>query len=126
MPVISISISEELLREADEASKRYGYGGRSGIFRAALHSLLSELREHRLSGYIDAILLVVHGRQHEEEVSRVKHEFESVITTQIHSHLQNEKCLNIFILRGDGKRIGEMVKIFRGDRKIDYVKLVLP
>ncbi|MCK4733836.1 MAG: hypothetical protein KAT65_15385, partial [Methanophagales archaeon] len=31
----------------------------------------------------------------------MKHEFEDIISTQIHNHLREDKCLEVFILEGD-------------------------
>ncbi len=124
--VVSISVDEDLLREVDEFCKKLGLGCRSEAFRAGVRMLLSDAREQMLPERVDAILMVVHDQKHEAEVSQVKHAFDDIVTTQIHSHLRNNRCLDLFILSGEGRRISEMVRIFRSNRKIDHVRLVVP
>ena len=126
MVVISISISEELLREVESLCEETGLKCRSEVFRTGVRMLLSAEREKRLSGRVDAVLTVVHEQRHEDEVSQVKHLFEDIITTQIHSHLKNSKCLDVFILSGEGERIREMVNLFKANKKIDQVRLIVP
>jgi CopG family nickel-responsive transcriptional regulator len=52
-------------------------------------------------------------------------EFEDIIRTQVHSHLKEDKCLEIFTLEGNAKRIQSIVKAFQVNRKLDYVKLIV-
>jgi len=73
-----------------------------------------------------------------QEIDRIQHEHgysgrseviragEDVTTTQIHSHLKNNKCLEIFVLEGESDRIKEMLKQFQTNRKMDLAKLIVP
>ena len=64
------------------------------------------------------------NQESEDVVTQIKHNFEDVTTTQVHNHLRN-KCLEIFVLDGDSKRIKEMVRQYQISRKMDYVKLIV-
>ena len=68
----------------------------------------------------------IHNHDAENTVSEIKHKFEEVTTTQIHSHLKNNKCLEIFVLEGKSDRIKEMMRQFQTNRKMDLVKLIIP
>ena len=61
----------------------------------------------------------------EDAVTEIKHEFEDIISTQIHNHLREDKCLEVFILEGDAARIKELVRLFQITGKMDYVKLIV-
>jgi len=125
--IISVSLSESLLEEVSRIQREMGFSGRSEVIRAGLRRLIAERRElERLSGRINSILLVVHEREDEDVVNRIKHEFDDIINTQLHSHLKREKCLEIFILDGDAERIREIVECFETCGKMEYVKLVVP
>jgi CopG family nickel-responsive transcriptional regulator len=57
-------------------------------------------------------------------VTNVKHKYDDIIRTQIHSRLENGKCLEVFILEGTAERANQMVKSLQTHKKIDYVKLL--
>ncbi len=125
--IISVSLSESLLEEVSRIQREMGFSGRSEVVRAGLRRLIAERRKReRLSGRINSILLVVHEREDEDIVNRIKHEFDDVINTQLHSHLRGEKCLEIFILDGEAERIKEIVDCFETCGKMEYVKLIIP
>jgi CopG family nickel-responsive transcriptional regulator len=44
------------------------------------------------------VLLLIHAQHVEDAVTAIKHEFEDIIHTQIHNHLREDKCLEVFIL----------------------------
>ena len=125
--IISVSLSESLLEEVSRIQREMGFSGRSEVIRAGLRRLIAERRElERLSGRINSILLVVHEREDEDVVNRIKHEFDDIINTQLHSHLKRNKCLEIFILDGDAERIREIVECFETCGKMEYVNLIVP
>ncbi|MBN2602635.1 MAG: CopG family ribbon-helix-helix protein [Candidatus Thermoplasmatota archaeon] len=125
MVIVSISLNENILNEIDRMEKELGYSGRSEVIRAGARHLISEFKDReKISGQVNAILLLIHSADSEDVVSDIKHNFEDVTVTQIHSHLRN-KCLEIFILDGDAEKIKEMVRLFQTSRKMDNVKLII-
>jgi len=126
MVIVSISLNDTILKEIDRIQNALGYSGRSEVIRAGARLLISESKEkERLTGNINSILLLIHSQEAENVVSEIKHKFEDVTNTQIHSHLREDKCLEIFVLDGDADRIKEMIRLFQTSRKIEYVKLIV-
>jgi len=126
MVVVSISLNDTILKEIDRIQNAFGYSGRSEVIRAGARLLISESKEkERLTGNINSILLLIHSQEAENVVSEIKHRFENVTKTQIHSHLRENKCLEVFVLDGDADRIKEMVRLLQTSRKMDYVKLIV-
>jgi len=126
MPIISISLNEKLLEEIDKLKDETGYSGRSDVIRASARMLISDNKEKEdLNGDINSILVLIHNQEVEDKVTEIKHDFEDIINTQIHSHLKGHKCLEIFILEGNAERIKEISRKFQINRKIDYVKLIV-
>jgi CopG family nickel-responsive transcriptional regulator len=124
--IISMSLPESLLQEMDRLKSDLGFSGRSEVIRAGVRMLISDTREKQgLSGKLDSILIVIHSQNAEDVVTQIKHKFEDIINTQIHSHLKDEKCLEIFALYGDATRIKQLMKQFQTNRKMDYIKLVV-
>lgn len=126
MVIVSISLNDTILKEIDRIQNSVGYSGRSEVIRAGARLLISESKEKdRLTGNIDSILLLIHSQEIEDVVTEIKHRFEDITKTQIHSHLREDKCLEVFVLEGDADRIKEMVRLFQTSRKMEYVKLIV-
>lgn len=126
MAIISISLSQKLLEEIDQVKEEIGYSGRSEVIRASTRMLIADnLDKKGLKGEKNSILLLIHSQKAEDKVTEIKHDFEDIINTQIHSHLQEEKCLELFILEGDAQRMNQLTKLFQTSRKMDYVKLII-
>ncbi len=126
MVIVSISLNDTILKEIDRIQNAFGYSGRSEVIRAGARLLISESKEkERLTGNINSILLLIHSQDAENVVSEIKHKFEDVTNTQIHSHLRENKCLEVFVLDGEADRIKEMVRLLQTSRKMDYVKLIV-
>ncbi len=126
MPIISISLNNEILSEVDKLKKSMGFSGRSEIIRAGIRNLISEERQRsNLSGLIHAILVVVHDEESEQIVTGIKHGYEDLIDTHLHSKIDGNKCMELFLLRGQADKVDVMIKDFKTNRKMDHVKLVV-
>lgn len=126
MAVVSVSLNEKMLCDLDELQEEKGYTGRSEIVRDALRLLLAEQKEQsKLKGYIDAVLFTIHDEKDTEEISALRHKHQPLIRTQIHNHLESGNCLELFVLRGDAKKITKLADEFQANRKIEFVKLVV-
>lgn len=124
--ILSISVSSEFEEEMNTLLREMKFSGRSEMVRAGLRKLLSDYREtEKLTGKKDCILLVVHNKQAEHDVTLAKHEFDDIIATQIHNNLRGGKCLELFFLQGNATRIKSMYNNFETNKKIEYVKLVV-
>jgi CopG family nickel-responsive transcriptional regulator len=126
MTIISVSVNDGLLEELDKLQRELGFSGRSEVIRAGARMLIADSREkEQLEGTLNAVLLLIHLQKAEDMVTEIKHDFEDIISTQIHNHLREDKCLEIFILEGDAARIKELVRAFQASGKMDYVKLIV-
>lgn len=125
MPIVSISLNDEILSEIDRLQKTMGFSGRSEIIRAGIRNLISEEKQRtNLSGDIHAILMVIHDEESEQIVTGIKHNHEDLIGTHLHSKVEGNKCMELFLLHGDAEKIGVMTKDFKTNRKMENVKLV--
>ena len=125
MPIVSISLNKEILTELDKLQKSMGFSGRSEAIRAGIRSFVSEEKQKSdLSGNIHAILLVVHNDEFDHIVSGITHNFEDLITTHLHSKIEKEKCMELFVIDGDAEKVSTMTKDFQTNKNMDTVKLV--
>jgi CopG family transcriptional regulator, nickel-responsive regulator len=126
MAIVSVSLSDKLLDEIDNLKEEMGFSGRSDVIRASARMIIADNREKKdLKGEINSILILIHNQKDEDKVTEIKHDFEDIISTQIHSHLRENKCLEVFMLNGDAQRMNQISNMFQTCRKMDYVKLIV-
>ncbi len=126
MTVISISINEKLLEEIDALKDEMGFSSRSDIIRTASRMLIDDTRKQMdIKGEVNGVIFLIHKREVEDKVNDIKHDYESIINTQIHSHLKNKNCLEIFILEGEAEKIKELTSRFRNCGKMEHLKLII-
>ena len=125
MPIVSISLNDEILKQIDALQKSLGFSGRSDAIRAGIRSFVSEEKQKEdLSGNVNAILLVVHNDEYDNQVTEVKHSYEDLITMHLHSKIEGDKCMELFILKGESELVSDITKNFQINKKMDTVKLV--
>jgi|TARA_B100001146_G_C16169133_1_gene429265 CopG family nickel-responsive transcriptional regulator len=125
MPIVSISLTDEILKEIDSLQKSLGFSGRSDAIRAGIRSFVSEEKQKEdLSGNVNAILLVVHNDEYDDQVNGIKHSYEDLITTHLHSKIEGEKCMELFMLKGEADSVISITKDFQINKRMDTVKLV--
>ncbi len=125
MPIVSISLNQEILSELDKLQSSMGFSGRSEAIRAGIRTFVSEEKQKAdLAGNIHAILLVVHNDEFDHVVSGITHNFEDLIITHLHSKIEKEKCMELFVMNGDAEKVSTMTKDFQINKNMDTVKLV--
>ncbi len=125
VPIVSISLNDEILTELDKLQKSMGFSGRSEAIRAGIRSFVAdEKQKSELNGHVHALLLVVHNDEFDHIVSGIKHNFEDLISTHLHSKIEGEKCMELFVISGDAERISTITKDFQTNKKMDTVNLV--
>ena len=125
MPIVSISLTDEILKEIDALQKSLGFSGRSDAIRAGIRSFVSEEKQKEdLSGNVNAILLVVHNDEYDNQVNGIKHSYEDLITTHLHSKIEGDKCMELFMLKGEADSVTSITKDFQINKRMDTVKLV--
>ena len=125
MTIVSISLNDEILKQIDNLQSTMGFSGRSDAIRAGIRSFVSEEKQKQdLSGEVNAILLVVHNDEYDNEVNGIKHSYEDLITMHLHNKIDGEKCMELFILKGESEKVTEITKNFQINKKMDTIKLV--
>jgi CopG family nickel-responsive transcriptional regulator len=123
--IVSISLSKDLLDDLNKLRKRLGFTGRSEIIRASVRTMLSEEKKKEdLIGDIHALFLVTHDEKSDDEINNMRHTYDKLITTHLHNKIDRDRCLEIFVLKGDANQIRGMNKLFQSNKKMDNVKLI--
>ena len=125
MGIVSISLNEDNLAALDRIQKTYGLSGRSEAVRTSINAALADIRElERMDGTVEGVLIIVRGNHADPWMSMIQARYESHIKTQMHSHLQNHKCLEVMVVSCDADVLSSMMKEIQAEGKADYVKFV--
>lgn len=125
MTVISVSLTDKNIEDLDKFQKLLGLAGRSEAIRVCLRSAETEIREREtMKGLIEGILIAVHKAEEGHGLDEARHKYQQNIATQVHSHLKNGKCLDVFLIGGDSSTIREIMADFQKDESIEYIKFV--
>jgi len=127
MAVVSVSMPDELLNRIDTFAEEHGYTGRSEVVREAARNLLGEFEDRQLEGRdLIGLVTVVFNYETttvEERLMGLRHEYEGLVTSNVHSHVGNHYCMELFVLEGTLEGISEFVGRVRATREtlsVDY------
>jgi len=125
MPIVSLSIPDSMMKDMEDLEKSFGFTGRSELVRAAIRIMMNEERERSgLSGEVSGLVVVTHDTEEEEPVTRIKHEFDPIIKTHIHSKLTPSTCVELFLVHGDAKKVSAMSKAFQAQDEMKSSKFI--
>ncbi len=126
MTVISITLPAELLSKFNEFMKARGYYSRSEAFRDAIRSLITESELAKLeTGNVAATIMTTcdYARKDVDlKMSEIRHEFDDVVIENVHRHIGEKYCLEIFIAEGNNDRILNLINRLRGMHGIQQVR----
>ena len=126
MTVISITLPAELLRKFDEFMKTRGYYSRSEAFRDAIRSLIAESELAKLeTGSVAATIMTTCDYERKDvdvKITEIRHEFDDVVIENVHRHIDEKYCLEIFITEGNNDRILNLINRLRGMHGIQQVR----
>ncbi|MDR5655904.1 nickel-responsive transcriptional regulator NikR [Halodesulfurarchaeum sp. HSR-GB] len=120
MAVVSISMPDSLLEQLDAFAEEHGFTGRSEVLREASRTLMEEFDEKRLEDRdLMAIVTVLFDYQTtdvEEALIDLRHEYEDLVASNLHSHVGENNCMELFVLEGDLDEISEFVGRLRATK----------
>jgi len=126
MTVVSITLPKELLRKFDEFTKNRGYYSRSEAFRDAVRALIAESELAKLeSGNVAAVIMTTceYARKDVDlKMTEMRHEFDDVVIENVHRHIDDKFCVEIFISQGKNDRILNLINRLRGMHGILQVR----
>ena len=113
MAVVSISMPDELLRRIDGFADEHGYTGRSEVVREGARDLLGEFEDRRLEDReLMGVVTVVFDFETtsvEGRMMRLRHEHDTLVASNFHSHVGDHYCMELFILDGTLEEISTFV-----------------
>ena len=127
MTVVSVSMPESLLERLDEFADEHGYTGRSEVVREASRNLLGEFEDRKLEGRhllgVVTVLFNYETSNAEARMMQLRHEHEDLVTSNVHNHVGDHYCMELFIVEGRLEEISSFVGKIRATKdtlSIDY------
>jgi CopG family nickel-responsive transcriptional regulator len=124
---IGVSLPETLLTRFDEIISKRGYSSRSEGIRDAIRNYIvhyewmSDVEGERV-GMI-SLVYSHHQRGLVDSLTDIQHEFVGIIQSSLHVHLDNENCLEVVILRGEGREVRRASERMMALKGVKHVKL---
>lgn len=129
---IGISMPDNLLDRFDQIIEKQGYSSRSEGIRDALRSYIlydewmSEVQGDRIG--VVSIVYSLNKRKLIHSLMQVQNENASLTLSTVRKYLDDENCMDIFILQGDGGSIRDFAEKMMAIKGVKHVKLttILP
>jgi CopG family nickel-responsive transcriptional regulator len=124
---ISFSTPSSLVKEFDESLSALGYEDRSKALQMAMRNFITEYTWKTEKGKLGAgaVLLTYNHEAHgiQEELTHAQHRYRDVISSTMHIHLDEFRCLEIISVKGKLGRIETMAKQLMKTRGVSQFKL---
>jgi CopG family nickel-responsive transcriptional regulator len=124
-----MSLTSELLNRLDRLVDEKGYSSRSEAIRDAVRQYLSDYELSRFtSGNITATITIVSEHEFhdiDEKITRLRHEHDRIVTGNMHLHLSDHLCLEVFITKGDADEIMHFIGRIRALKNIQQVRFTI-
>ena len=120
MPVVSVSIPDDLLSRIDEFSEQHGYSGRSELIRDASRSLLDEFNNRSLEGreIVATVTAVFDETNVEKTMIDLRHSYEEIVKSNVHSHIGEDYCMELFVVEGSYTQIKNFLGELRSTKGV--------
>ncbi|HUR64679.1 MAG TPA: CopG family ribbon-helix-helix protein [Candidatus Thermoplasmatota archaeon] len=122
--VISASFPPELVADMDAAIASGAYRGRSEFLRAAV-------RDHLIGTptpggrHVHGSITLLYPHEKEARVSDVRHAFHDVVLSLMHTHCEQDTCMDVLIVGGPPARVVALQETLERMRDVHRSRLVL-
>lgn len=105
-----ISLDKDLLDKFDQLSKGKNYSNRSEAFRDLIRQELVKKEWQEGREVVGAINLIYnhHKRELLNKITNIQHDFQRLIISTQHIHLDHNNCLEIIAVRGNPKEVQKL------------------
>jgi len=123
----SVSLPPSLVNKFDETWKNMQYENRSKAVHDALRSFITEFDWMRTEkGRITGAILVLYYLDKPgllNEITKIQHKFKNAISSTLHVHLEEDKCLEIIAVEGSVQEIRSLAQVLMTKRGVKQIKV---
>jgi CopG family nickel-responsive transcriptional regulator len=124
---IGVSLPEKLLNKFDEIILQRGYSSRSeGIRDAIRNYIVSYEWMSDVQGERVGVITIVYSHSQRglaDNLTEIQHEVGGIIRSSMHVHLDQENCLEVVVLRGEGQDVKKAAERMMALKGVKHVKL---
>ncbi len=120
-----VSLDSELLRKFDELIREKNYSNRSEAFRDLIRQELVS-KEWEAGEEVAGAITLIYDHHHRELLNKVtdlQHDFQHVIISTQHVHLDHNNCLEIVAVRGKPDEVRKLAEMLRSIKGIKHCTL---
>jgi CopG family nickel-responsive transcriptional regulator len=123
----SVSLPPPLVEKLDETWRSMRYENRSKAVHDAVRSFITEFEwMQKDSGRITGAVLVLYYLDKPgllDEITKAQHKFKNAISSTLHVHLEDNKCLEIIAVEGSVQEIRSLAQSLMTKRGVKQVKV---
>jgi len=127
MPKIrfTVSLEKNLLKEFDKRIDLAGYSNRSEAIRDLIREEIIAEEWDSDSEVIGSITMVYnhHEREVSKEVLHLQHDYNDIIISTQHIHIDHENCLEVVIVRGTVHQITDLHNALKASAGVKQCEL---
>jgi len=120
-----ISLPKELIDKFDKLIKQKNYTNRSKAFGDLIRQELIKREWQEGKKIAGAVVLIYehHKRELLNKITDVQHDFQKVIISTQHIHLDHNNCLEILAVKGDPKEAQKLADTLKAIKGIKHATL---
>jgi len=124
---IGISLPKNLLDRFDEIITARGYSSRSEGIRDAIRNYITYSRwMSDVHGERQGVITMIYD--HDQRgllpvLTDIQHEFREIVQATLHSHVTQNRCLEVVLLHGDGAQLKALAEKLMSHKGVESVKL---
>ena len=118
-----------MLREFDKIVSKIGYESRSKAIQDAISKFISEWKWiSKEKGIRVGVIIMVYDHRKPglaQKLLSIQHEFEGIINSTFHIHLDEENCMEVIAVKGDSEKIRSLSEILETRKGVKQLKVVI-
>ncbi len=123
-----VSLDSELLDKFDKLCGEKSYQTRSEAIRDLIRNMLVEKEWDETEGEMAGTLSLVYDHHQSglsQRLTELQHDAHHLIMSTLHVHLDHDNCLEVLVLKGNGKDIKELAHRLISTKGVKHGKLGL-
>jgi CopG family nickel-responsive transcriptional regulator len=120
-----VSLDSDLLENFDDLIARKGYTNRSEAIRDLIRDNLVAQEWDADKETVGTVTIVYdhHVRALTDKLTSIQHDFQHLIVSGMHVHLDHDHCLEVLVVRGRGSEIKQVADTLIGTKGVKHGKL---
>ncbi|HEX9742991.1 MAG TPA: nickel-responsive transcriptional regulator NikR [Nitrospiraceae bacterium] len=122
-----VSLDGDLLDSFDDLIARKGHTNRSEAIRDLIRDNLVERQWNENKETVGTVTIVYdhHVRALTDKLTSIQHDYQHLIVSAMHVHLDHDHCLEVLVVRGRGSEVRKVADILIGTKGVKHGKLAM-